>query len=109
LSREKLPEEVERAVARLRSRLADLYPDARAYLFGSYANGTWLEDSDLDILIVSERFRGQSFAERIAKVRRLVPNDVSFEILAYTLEEFERAKTRSVVIQDASTYWRRIV
>jgi predicted nucleotidyltransferase len=109
LSRDKLPKEVERAVARLRSRLSDRYPDARAYLFGSYANGTWLEDSDLDILLVSERFSGQSFAERIAKVRRLAPNDVPFEILAYTLEEFERAKTRSVVIQDASTYWRRIM
>jgi predicted nucleotidyltransferase len=109
LSREKLPEEVERAVARLRSRLIDRYPDARAYLFGSFANGTWLEDSDLDIVVVSERFRGQSFAERIAKVRRLVPNDVSFEILAYTAEEFERAKRRSVVIQDASTCWRKIM
>jgi hypothetical protein len=104
-----LPEEIERAVARLRSRLTDRYPDARAYLFGSYASGTWLEDSDLDILLVSDRFRGQSFAERIAKVRRLVPNDVPFEILAYTPKEFERAKTRSVVIQDASTYWRRIM
>jgi hypothetical protein len=109
LSREKLPEEVERAVAQLRSRLTDRYPYARAYLFGSYANGTWLQDSDLDILLVSDRFRGQSFAERIANVRRLLPNDASFEILAYTLEEFERAKTRSVVIQDAGTYWRRII
>jgi predicted nucleotidyltransferase len=104
-----LPKEIERAVARLRSRLTNRYPDARAYLFGSYANGTWLEDSDLDIVLVSDTFRGQSFAERIAKVRRLVPNDVPFEILAYTLEEFERARTRSVVIQDASTYWRRIM
>jgi hypothetical protein len=109
LSREKLPEEVERAVARLRSRLTDRYPGARAYLFGSYANGTWLEDSDLDILLISDGFRGQSFAERIANVRRLLANDASFEILAYTLEEFERAKTRSVVIQDASKYWRRII
>jgi len=109
LSRGKLPDQVERAVARLRSRLASRYPDAQAYLFGTYANGTWLEDSDLDILLVSERFKGQSFAERIAEVRRLVPSDVSFEILAYTLEEFERAKTRSVVIRDASRYWRRIM
>jgi len=109
LSREKLPDEVERAVGRLTSRLTARYPDARAYLFGSYANGTWLEDSDLDILIVSERFRGQSFAERVAKVRRLLPSDASFEILAYTVEEFERAKTRSVVIQDASRYWRRVI
>jgi len=104
-----LPEQVERAVARLRSGLTDRYPDARAYLFGSYANGTWIEDSDVDILLVSETFRGQSFAERTAKVRPLMPNDVSFEILAYTLEEFKHAKTRSVVIQDASTYWRRIM
>jgi len=109
LSREKLPEEVERALARCRSRLAERYPDARAYLFGSYANGTWLEESDLDVLLVSDRFRGQSFAERIGNVRCILPNDVSFEILAYTHEEFERAKTRSVVIQDACRYWHRIM
>ena len=33
---------------------------AEVYLFGSYARGTHIVDSDIDIIVVSEEFRGQT-------------------------------------------------
>jgi len=103
-----LPREAERTIVRFRKQLLARYPDAHAYLFGSYANGTWVEDSDFDVIVVSESFRGQAFAERVKAVRELAAREKPFEILAYTPSEFREAQRRSVVIQDARKYWRRI-
>ncbi len=108
MSRGKLPEEAEETIARFKKRLIRRYPDAQAYLFGSYARGTWLEDSDLDVIIVSDRFSGQTFAKRVQAVRQLAPKEKSFEILAYTPPEFREAQRRSIVVQDARRYWLRI-
>ena len=47
--------------------------------------------------------------KRIGEVRNLAPKDTSFEILAYTPQELREAVKRSVAVQDAKTYWRKIV
>ncbi len=41
----------------------------KLYLFGSYAKGTADEDSDIDIAVISENFKGDRFLDR----RLLVP------------------------------------
>ncbi len=80
-------------------------PNAKIYLFGSYARGTWLSDSDLDLIIVSEKFRGLKIHERYALTRNLLPADISVELLLYTPEEFEKLKKKSIILQDAAEYW----
>lgn len=45
---------------------------------------------------------------RYALVRALLPPDVSVELLLHTPEEFERARSRSVILRDAERYWVRI-
>lgn len=104
-----MPKEAEKAIAQFRRLLTRHYPDAQAYLFGSYANGTWLEDSDLDIIVISKEFSDQTFAARVESVRRLAPREKPFEIIAYTPSEFREAQRRSILIQDARRYWRRII
>ncbi|MEM4640676.1 MAG: nucleotidyltransferase domain-containing protein, partial [Thermofilum sp.] len=42
-----------------------------AYLFGSYAKGTWLKTSDVDLVIVSEDFRGMRFLDRLDLINEL--------------------------------------
>ncbi|MBE9551359.1 MAG: nucleotidyltransferase domain-containing protein [Desulfobacteria bacterium] len=37
-----------------------------AFLFGSYAKGTWTNDSDIDIAVFSDFFSGRSRADAIA-------------------------------------------
>ena len=106
--RSKPPNEVRDALARLAKRLNEKFGPAELYLFGSFAKGDWLEDSDIDIVTVSEKFEGRPMPERINAVRGLAPDDMAFEILAYTPKELKEALKRSITIQDASTYWKKI-
>ena len=61
----------------------------KVYLFGSYARGTAVEDSDIDIAIVSDDFSGDRFADR----RRVVPLrrkiDRRLEPIPYRPENFK--------------------
>jgi len=49
----KVPLRVEKALRALHEALRKTYGDAELYLFGSYAKGDWLEDSDVDVVVVS--------------------------------------------------------
>ncbi len=88
-------------VKKLKRKLGD---DVKILLFGSYVKGTWLKDSDLDIIIVSDRFKGLKLHERYVIVRELLPDDISVDLLLYTEEEFERLRRKSVILQDALEY-----
>ncbi len=80
-----------------------------AYLFGSYARGDWLRESDVDLVVVSPDFRGMGFAERLDLVNglawrlRLRPH---LEVIPLTPEELERG---NVVVRDAKRYWIRLL
>ena len=89
-------------------RLREVLGDVEVYLFGSYARGDWLLDSDIDLIVVSRGFEGLDLGKRCSLVRRFLPRDRGFDIIAYTPEEFEEARRRSIVIQDAAEYWVRV-
>ena len=103
-----LPERVRRILQELPGRVRERLGEAEVYLFGSYARGDWLEDSDIDLVVVSPAFRGRSLGKRYRLVRELLPHDVSVEVLAYTPEEFEKALERSSLLREASKYWVRL-
>jgi predicted nucleotidyltransferase len=103
-----LPGRVRRILQELPGKLRERLGEAEVYLFGSYARGDWLEDSDIDLIVVSPAFRGRSLGERYRLVRELLPPDVSVEVLAYTPEEFRRALKRSSLLREASRYWVRL-
>jgi len=79
--------------------------DVEVYLFGSFARGDWLEDSDLDLIVVSAKFRGLDLGKRYVLVRNLLPLEISVEVLLYTPEEFKKVRKRSIVLKDAEEYW----
>lgn len=99
---------VEKALNQLANQLNKNYGPVEIYLFGSFAKGDWLEDSDVDIIVVSEKFQDKAMPERVNMVRKLAQDNIALEILAYTPKELKEASTRSIVVQDASTYWKRI-
>ena len=104
----RLPRAVEYRIQQLAENLKRAIGDVEVYLFGSYAKGEWLEDSDIDLIVVSGTFEGEDIVERIGKLRRILPEDLAVEILAYTPVELKLALEKSVAVQDAASYWRRI-
>ncbi len=66
--------------------------DFSVYLFGSLARGDYLLDSDIDIIVVTDKIRDLKTWERTAALRRMAPKNVGFDIICYTQEEFERTK-----------------
>ncbi|MBS1263950.1 MAG: hypothetical protein MAG715_01145 [Methanonatronarchaeales archaeon] len=65
------------------------------YLFGSRARGSYDEDSDYDLAVVSPDFEDTRFKERQELVRPLVRKalgDVPLDVACYTSAEFEEGK-----------------
>ena len=89
---------VEEALSRLAEELKKNFGPVEMFLFGSFAKGDWFEDSDIDIIVVSETFEGKTMAERVNMVRRLAPDNLAFEILTYTSQELKEALVKSIAI-----------
>ncbi|MGB9720036.1 MAG: nucleotidyltransferase domain-containing protein [bacterium] len=60
----------------------------RAYLFGSYAKNKFTKDSDIDLAIVSQDFKGDVIEDnlRLMRLRRSI--DLRIEPHAFTPKEF---------------------
>ena len=100
-----LPQDVVKDIEEFAFRVKALYPDAKIYLFGSFAKATWLRDSDVDVIVVSKYFENVEFWKRYPQLRKLASEKRAFDIIAYTPEELNRALERSTVIREASKYW----
>lgn len=80
----------------------------KAYLFGSYAKGTWIRTSDVDLVIVSRGFEGMPFLKRLdivnraqwrARIRPFI------EAIPLTPDELRERVEKSAALRDASRYW----
>ncbi len=58
------------------------------YLYGSYANGTFKDDSDIDIAVVADGFTGDQLEDTLMlmKLRRAVDNRI--EPHPFSIEDF---------------------
>ncbi len=61
-----------------------------AIIFGSYAKGTYKEDSDIDVALVSSEFSGDRFEDRrkIVPLRRKIDNRI--EPMPFLPDDFSR-------------------
>ena len=77
------------------------YRIERAIIFGSRARGDHLEESDLDLILVSGDFEGVFFTDRSSQVHRYWDGYLGLEVLCYTPGEFEKKRRRIGLVQDA--------
>lgn len=77
-------------------------------LFGSVARGDFREDSDLDMIVVSQDWEGMSVTDRLGLLYRIWDKPVDATFVAVTREELERLLERSIVLRDARNYWVRV-
>lgn len=70
-----------------------------AILFGSRARGDALETSDVDIIIIDDKFADMPFPRQLIYLSRHWTLSYFLEALPYTHAEFERlSKTRGVIV-----------
>ena len=76
------------------TRIASRFNPDKIILFGSYANGTQDEDSDLDLLIVQDSdlpIQKRGLDIRLSLIGTKIPMDILF----YTKSEFDKEKNNS--------------
>ncbi|MHC9538577.1 MAG: nucleotidyltransferase domain-containing protein [Vulcanimicrobiota bacterium] len=67
-------------------------------LYGSYAQGTYREESDIDVVIVSASFSGKSLWERIGVITPSLREFTEpIEAVAITPEEWEKEESLIIV------------
>ena len=65
------------------------YAPTHLIVFGSRARGGATQESDIDLIIVSERFRDMRFPNRMGDFLNRIWPEVSVDAICYTPEEFE--------------------
>ena len=73
----------------------------RIILFGSMATGEANEDSDIDLIIVSPRFRGLSFWKRAIGLHDYWTLDYPVDFLCFSPEEFEKKSKGVTIVSEA--------
>lgn len=71
-------------------------------LFGSRARGEELKGSDYDLIVISERFQGVPFLERLSMLYEVWDLDRDADILAYTPKEFEEKRKEIGIVKKAT-------
>jgi hypothetical protein len=93
--------EVQRFLNEKWTLIQEQFAPLHVILFGSRANGTPHEGSDIDLIIVSERFANMRLGERRVYFRHIVQPRCYVDALCYTPEEFERIRRHIGVVADA--------
>ena len=94
---EKIKKRLEQAVKTIRS----LVPHAEILLFGSLAQGDWLEESDIDLIIISDNFKETNYITRVYTLKKGLTR---IHIIPLTKKEFEERRRGSVIIEEALTH-----
>ena len=93
--------DIKRITRRYIQRLARNITVNKAILTGSRARGTYLEDSDVDLIIISNDFSAMPFPERLGYLQKEWKNRIPLEAFGYTVEEFQKLRRRSTYVRDA--------
>ena len=79
--------------------------NAKVILFGSRARGNALLESDYDLCIISEEFKGMNLRKRLEELYNLMLNNpFNAEIIAVTPEEFSRLSKTLTIYRDIRKY-----
>ena len=76
------------------------YPLEAMYLFGSRATGTARRDSDVDLLLVSPKFKRQRRLRRAPPLYLRWSLDYPVDFVCLTPEEFQRKKKEIGIVQE---------
>ena len=76
-------------------------PDSRLILFGSQAWGKPHQDSDIDLIVISNTFKHKKSFERAVELYRLWNVRYPVDFFCYTPEEFKKLQKRVSIVSEA--------
>ena len=85
----KVCREINQDLKILLKKIRNKYRLQRAILYGSFARGDYNKASDIDLILVSNEFKGRIF-DRVGIVLNLYKGKRDLEPLVYQQEEFEK-------------------
>ena len=77
-------------------------------LFGSFARGKFNKHSDIDLLLISRKFRGKNIIQRSKGLWLKWNVDLPVDFICYTPEEFEKLKKEISIVSEALREGREI-
>ncbi len=80
--------------------IAEFKPE-KILLFGSRIKGTADENSDIDVIVVSNAFANIPFIERMSLILKMIRFPKHIDFICYSPEEFAILKNESSVLMDA--------
>ena len=85
------------------------YNPSKVLIFGSRAKGYVTENSDIDVIIVSNIFKDIPFIKRMGNIIKMARFPKHVDYLCYTPEEFENVKNTSSILDNALTNFVELV
>jgi len=70
-------------------------------IFGSFARGEFGKHSDIDIILVSRKFKGKNFHSRFKGLWLKWDLDLPVDFIPYTPEEFDKLKKEVSIVSEA--------
>ncbi len=84
-----------------RRKISKRYAVRRMILFGSRARETPHKNSDVDLVIVSPRFKRKNIVDRASPLYMEWDLDLPVDFLCYTPEEFDELSKRPSIVREA--------
>ncbi|MBI1935870.1 nucleotidyltransferase domain-containing protein [Candidatus Woesearchaeota archaeon] len=90
-----------RELGKFKGKLSSDIPLRKMILFGSMATGRAHKDSDIDLILVSDKFRGKKSFRRSIGFYKYWDLDYPVDFLCYTPEEFNKLKNQISIVREA--------
>ena len=97
----KLPNKIKQRIETAVDTIRETVGECEILLFGSFAKGNWLLDSDIDLLIISDKFKEKDYISRIITLKNhLLKKEITrTHLIPLTREEFnDRKKEKRDII-----------
>lgn len=88
-------------ISKFKKQLSYNTPINKMILFGSMAKGKLHKDSDIDLIVVSGKFRGKKSFKRSVGFYKFWNLDYPVDFLCYTPEEFNKLKKQITIVREA--------
>ena len=85
------------------------YKPKGLWFFGSRTSGNAKEESDLDLILVSDKFRGRKFIYRMGDFLKTYDFPKHVDALCYTPDEFEKKKNEIGIVREAIETGEKII